>query len=307
MNDFSDNINQPTDNDDDSSGYLTAEATQHDLDLGGLFSDRFANITPLHSSPGSPFELFTATRYGKRFVLKCLKPQYRQDPIHTLGLAKEFEIGISFDHPNIRRTIGLETVEGYGKAIVLEYIDGYSLEDLIAGGRISSQMAKTIIAQIAAGLGYIHSKQVLHRDIKLSNILVAHQSNVVKLIDFNLSDSETFIILKNPAGTRKYIAPEMLMPEARPTVTADIYSFGVVIDELAQCTNDQQLAEIAKRCQAIDPEDRPQSVEEIRLMTAQSSIAKTFSNFLSSKWLTFILSLICAALVTIIVRQLLIN
>lgn len=61
--------------DSDDSSYLTADGA---LDFGSLFSDRFDNLVLIHSSSGSPTELHSATRYGKRFVLKGLKSGHRR-------------------------------------------------------------------------------------------------------------------------------------------------------------------------------------------------------------------------------------
>lgn len=282
--------------DTDTSSYLEGDEVQARLDFGGLFSNRFTNIMLRYSPANGPTELYTATRYGKRYVLKGLKEQFRNDPIHNLALAKEFEIGISLDHPNIRRTLGLETVDGIGQAIVLEYFDGITLADYISSGAVTTATARMIAGQIADALVYIHSKQVFHRDLKPSNILVSHQGDVVKIIDFNLSDSDEFIILKNPAGSRRYMAPEQMDPKARPTAGSDIYSFGVILDELAAATGDDKLAEVADRCTARNPERRPQSVSQIRMPATHPSAMQSVSDFLSSKTLTYVMLCVCAAL-----------
>ena len=125
-----DNTNQPDIS--ESSSYLGNIDADSQVDFSGLFSRQFSNVSPLYSSNHGPAEIYTATRYGKRYVLKGLKEQFRNDPIYELAFAKEFEIGISLEHPNIRRTISLENVEGVGKVIVLEYVDGCSLETLIS-------------------------------------------------------------------------------------------------------------------------------------------------------------------------------
>ena len=287
--------------DDTDSEYLGAEDSASQLDFGELFSKEFTNILPIYSSANGPIEIYTATRYGKRFILKGLKEQFRNDPIYTMNLAKEFDIGIQLDHPNIRRTIGLETVESIGKAIVLEYVDGCMLDSLLDAKYMTSSTARSIATQIADALRYIHSKQIFHRDLKPSNILVSHQGSVVKIIDFNLSDSDDFIILKNPAGSRKYMAPEQLSPDARPTAVADIYSLGVVMDELAAVSGDEQLAQLAKKCRNPNPRKRPQSVSMLRVPGPGPSVANTLSRFLSSKILTRILLCLLSALAAAIV------
>lgn len=222
-----------------------------------------------------------------------------------MALAKEFEIGLSLDHPNIRRTVGLEDVDGLGKVIVLEYIDGVTLDGVISSGKLTKAMARTIAAQIGSALAYMHSKQVLHRDLKPSNIIVQHQGTAVKLIDFNLSDCNSFVILKAPAGTKRYIAPEQLLPDAHPTVSADIYSFGIVIGELAYAAGDTALADAAGLCMDPDAARRPRTVADIGLPSVQPSLGEHLSTVLASKTLTYMLVSVCVVLTAIIFRTLL--
>lgn len=287
--------NQPA-ADESTSGFLSADESEKQLDFDGLFSRQYANITPIYTSEHGPAELYSATRYGKRFILKGLKEQYRYDPIYTMALVKEFEIGIQLDHPNIRRTLGLETIEGVGKVIVLEYVDGCSLDTLLASGKLTAATARHIVEQTAQALAYIHSKQVFHRDLKPSNILVSHHGNVVKVIDFNLSDSDEFIILKNPAGSQKYMAPEQLNPDARPSAVADIYSLGVVMNELAAACGDEELAAVAVKCANPNADKRPQSIPLIKLPDAYPTPAHPLASFIASKTFTYIMLCVCVAL-----------
>ncbi len=69
-----------------------------------------------------PYTYFTATKYGKRFMLKCLKNDFLYTPIYRQALAKEFEIGQQLEHPKICRTIDLEKVDNRGTVVVMEYI-----------------------------------------------------------------------------------------------------------------------------------------------------------------------------------------
>lgn len=292
---------EPQESDDTDSAYIGINGpTATGLDLGGIFSNEFSNITPFYTSPNGPIEVHTATRYGKRYILKGLKQQFRENPIYSMCLAKEFEIGMSLDHPNIRRTIGLEDTESLGRVIVLEYVDGNTLENLIATRSLTTAAARAIARQTADALAYIHSKQVYHRDLKPANVLVSHSGNVVKIIDFSLSDSGDFIILKNPSGSRRYMPPEQLSPDARPSAVADIYSYGVLIGELADATGDAQLSQTAGKCTEADPSRRPQSMEFVHLPSPEPSLAERFSAFLSSPVLTVILLCICAALAVLI-------
>lgn len=283
---------------DEDSGFITDSVSEPQLNLGNLFSGEFTNITPLYTSSCGSTQIWSATRYGKRFILKGLKDEYRHDPVYLMSLLKEFELGITLDHPNIRRTIGLETINGLGRVIVLEHIDGETLETLVKSGRLTPQKAGQIVNQIIDALEYIHSKEIFHRDLKPANILVSYYASQVKIIDFNLSDSHDFIVLKNPAGTRRYIAPEQNCANARPTALADIYSFGVILNDIASAISSHSLALIALQCCHPTPLKRPQ-LREIRVSETQVFNPSPMNRVLSSSLLTYIL-LICAVILTLI-------
>ncbi len=286
--------------DSDSSSYLKDTEKESSIDLGGLFPNRFTNIKPLYTSPNGATQVYTATRYGKRFVLKGLKETYQNDPIFNLAMAKEFEIGIGLEHPNIRRTISLETVDGIGKVIVLEYIDGRPLESMLQNKEIGELQGRSICSQIADALEYLHGRQAMHRDLKPANILVTYHGDMVKLIDFNLADKDEFIILKNPAGSGKYIAPEQREKGARPTPEADIYSLGVVAGEIAKLSGDRLLASAAEKCQAEDPSKRMVGFRLLKEGLKRKSAKMFLNDILSSAWLTYILASVCTVLAAFI-------
>lgn len=95
-------------------------------------------------------------------------------------------------------------------------------------------------------LEYMHSKQIIHRDLKPSNIMITHIGQNVKIIDFGLSDSDAFFILKHPAGTTGFIAPEQFMPDAKAEPRTDIFSLGMVIAEIATSIGDKNWRELLK-------------------------------------------------------------
>lgn len=285
----------------DSDSGLYADAESSRADLAGIFSNRFTNIHLLYRSLHGATEIHAATRYGKLFVLKGLANEYRDDPIYNMCMAKEFEIGITLDHPNIRRTIGFENVDGLGKRIVLEYIDGVTLADEIAEGKLTPERAMSIALQIAATLRYLHSKQICHRDLKPENILLPHQCDTVKVIDFNLSDRDDYIVLKKPAGSKRYMAPELADPESAPTPETDYYSLGVIMRDLAEASDDRRLALAALLCTDPDPRKRKEGIILLETGNPQVNVSLP-DRILSSKALTYILSAIClllSALITI--------
>lgn len=294
------------DEDGDSSFYVGHD-DKAQLDFEGLFSYPLTNIRLLYSSPNGPAEIYSATRYGRRYILKGLKEEYRNDPVYNLALAKEFEIGISLDHPYIRRTLDLEAVDNLGKVIVLEWIDGCSLKTLIDSGQLTPSSARSLAAQLTQALGYMHDKQIFHRDLKPSNILVAQSNQTIKIIDFSLSDSDDSIVLKNPAGSKKYMAPEQMAQKCSPSAVTDIYSLGVILNEIAEAANDEELSYVARKCSDPHPEKRPQSVADIKLPSASSTVGSLFSRFLSSKLLTYVMLAVCVTLAALVAYSLMLQ
>ena len=219
---MSDNENRPT------SGYVENINNESDFVVARADSG-FTNISECYVSRSGFTRLFTSVRYGKRYMLKCLKTDFLYTPVYHQALLKEFEIGLQLDHPNICRTISMEPVGELGECIVMEYVDGETLEAAVKGVNMTEEKARKIADQLLDAMEYMHAKQTVHRDIKPSNIMLTHRGGDVKLIDFGLSDSETFCVLKIPAGTYGYMAPEQLKPGAQSDPRADIYSFGKVL------------------------------------------------------------------------------
>lgn len=298
-----DNLKDFNEEDEETSVYMTDEEEVRAMNMGGIFSGEFTNIAPLYSSTKGPTELHTATRYGKRFVLKGLRPQFREDPIYNMALVKEFEIGIQLDHPNIRRTIGLDTIEGLGQVIILEFIDGAGLDQFLAEKKLTKEEGRDVCRQIASALEYMHSKRIFHRDLKPSNILLSHDGAIVKMIDFSLSDSDDSIMLKIPAGSRRFVAPELLEKGFKVSPVSDIYSFGVIMKELAATTGDSFLDETAEECLSKDPRKRPQTIGKINLPASHPGVGERLSEILSSKLLTYVLAAVCIALAALIIGK----
>lgn len=224
----------------------------------------YSNLQEYYVSQSGHTRLFTATKYGKRYVLKCLKKDFLYTPVYQQALTKEFEIGLELEHPNICRTLSLEQLPELGTTIVMEHIDGETLKSLINRKALTHELGRKIILQLMNALEYMHSKQIIHRDLKPSNIMITHTGQNVKIIDFGLSDSDAFFILKHPAGTTGFIAPEQFMPDAKAEPRTDIFSLGMVIAEIATSIGDKKLERIAKICTTHNPLLRPSSIEILR-------------------------------------------
>ena len=134
--------------------------------------------------------LYTASRYGKRYVLKGLSADCQSLTDMLLLQQKEFSLGITLSHPNIAETYFLEEVADCGRCIVMEYVDGITLAEWLATNP-SKSARQRVMLQLLDALEYIHSLQLVHHDLKSSNILITRNGQNVKLIDFGLSELDT--------------------------------------------------------------------------------------------------------------------
>ena len=222
--------------------------------------------------------LHTATYLGKKVILKGLKPEFKNERFYQDLLKKEFEISRSLDHPNIVKTIDFQNISNLGDCIVMEYIEGLTLTEFIEGHKVievQSRKAKNvydkIFNELLDAMEYFHSKQIIHRDLKPSNILITNNGNNVKIIDFGLSDTDDYVILKQAAGTRKYAAPEQMIPNNTIDCRADIYSLGIILRN----NFPKAYQKIADKCAQQDKERRFSSVGEIRNYLKKKKITKT--------------------------------
>lgn len=216
-------------------------------------SEQFSDFTPI---PCKGFNLLCkAKRYGRWWVLKGLKEQYRQDENYKNLLHKEFDILISLQHPNIVSAYSMEEIPEMGTCIVMEWIDGITLEHWSG----SKTEGEAIFLQLLDAVHYIHAKQIVHRDLKPSNIMITHNGNHVKLIDFGLSDTDDFAILKQPAGTQGYISPEQIVSQ-QADIRNDIFSIGCILEKILP---GKPYTAIIKRCK-VPIAQRYANVDELK-------------------------------------------
>ena len=194
--------------------------------------------------------IYTATRFGRRYILKALAEPYRQSTPHVELLRKEFSIGVGVDHPNIVRLLDFGHMDSIGWYIQMEYIDGITLEQFLET-KPSAATRRRILLQLLDALSFLHERQIIHRDIKPANILITRNGSTVKLIDFGVSDTDDYVTFKQPAGSMAYIAPEQLAGHAIDN-RADIYAVGKIIRLLFP----HRYRCIARHCSRVTPARR---------------------------------------------------
>lgn len=170
-------------------------------------------------------------------AIKVLKSEYAEDEEFVKKFMMECQSAAKLNHPNIVGIYDFHEIELDGKPvyfIVMEYIDGITLKELIEKkGFIPEEEAVDIALQILEALKEAHSHGVIHRDIKPHNIMIS-KNGIVKVTDFGIAratSNHTMTTTMDAIGSVHYFSPE----QARGAFTdqrTDIYSFGIVFYEM---------------------------------------------------------------------------
>eukprot|EP00755_Sulcionema_specki_P032360 Sspe_Gene.98574::Locus_71973_Transcript_1_1_Confidence_1.000_Length_1014::g.98574::m.98574/K02206/CDK2; cyclin-dependent kinase 2 len=175
---------------------------------------------------------------GEQCALKKLKLEH-QDGLPATGL-REIALLRYLKHPNVVRLLDVMYIENKKLMMVFEYVQGdlQRYHDLRLKSRkpFSKKEVQTLAQQILRGLAYVHSRGILHRDLKPHNILLAETDNglVAKLCDFGISRpyNAPLKLYTREVVTLWYRAPEIMLTMGRYTKAIDVFSVGCIVAEL---------------------------------------------------------------------------
>jgi serine/threonine protein kinase len=169
---------------------------------------------------------------GRTVALKVLRDELGADDTFRRRLAHEARAAAEVDHPNLAPV--LEAGEADGRVyLAIRYVDGRSLAGrLRADGPLPLAGLVRLAAEVGAGLGALHERGIVHRDVKPANILLGSDGMAV-LGDFGLAKGRAYTVLTRPGqvlGTLDYLAPELIRGEPAGPMS-DLYALGCVLFE----------------------------------------------------------------------------
>ena len=175
----------------------------------------------------------TDTVLARPVAVKLLHPRYTQRSEALARFRAEARHAGGLSHENIAQVFDYgEPADGQPPYLVMELVDGPSLETVLTGGPLDDTRTMDIVAQAAAGLQAAHAAGMIHRDIKPGNLLLA-PGGTVKITDFGIAHtigSAPLTASGELIGTPGYLAPERAMGE-RATPASDLYSLGMLAYE----------------------------------------------------------------------------
>src|SRR5581483_846039 len=208
------------------------------------------------------------TKLRRYVALKVIAPDFRADSEHSLRFEREAQSIARLEHPNIVHIYRFGESNGL-YYMAMQYVEGtnvaWLIEDYRTNGEVMPVADIIRVAQdIGAALDYTHSKGVIHRDVKPSNIMLDQQGRAL-LTDFGLALLSDLGTRGEVFGSPHYISPEQAVSSRKVVPQSDLYSLGVTLFEMLTGEvpfNGGEAPEIAMRHMS-EPPPRPSQINKI--------------------------------------------
>ncbi len=187
---------------------------------------------------------------GSQVAIKVLPPSKAKDPVLLARFQREARLAERLEHPNVVRARDVGAVNGFNY-LVMEFLEGETLDVVLQRrGQLDVHEAGDLLEQALRGLGHVHEKRMVHRDVKPANMMLVYAAGdrdagdttgaTLKLLDFGLSRAIDEFVPWEPTqdvnltiagallGTPDYVAPEQARDARSADIRADIYSLGCV-------------------------------------------------------------------------------
>jgi serine/threonine protein kinase len=199
--------------------------------LNRIALGRFRVFADLGAGSMGEVALAEDSLLGRRVAIKRLRAALAGDPWHRWRLRNEARIAAQLDHPAIVRVLDLVCEDGVDH-IVMEYVPGPSLRTLRGGGPLAIARTVQIAVELADALDHVHGAGIIHRDVKLENVLTS-QDGRPKLNDFGIACTAMSAAAGggDVMGTPRSMSPEQALGEPVDS-RSDLFSLGVLLYEL---------------------------------------------------------------------------
>jgi serine/threonine-protein kinase len=218
--------------------------------VGKVLSERYRIESVLGEGGMGAVYLAEHVLMHKRLAVKVLHPEMTRMPEIVARFEREAMAAAHIEHPNVAAATDFGKLEDGSFFLVLEYVEGTSLRDLIAKGPLGAERALHIAYQIGAALARAHSLGIVHRDLKPENVMLVEREgdpNFVKVLDFGIAKVPVGGLSRGDAsppqsgqvltqlgmvyGTPEYMAPEQALGQ-EVDARADLYALGVILFEM---------------------------------------------------------------------------
>lgn len=197
-----------------------------------IIKERYKIIRSIGAGGMSEVFLAHDELLDRNVAIKRLRDQFVNDKALLTQFNREAKSAAQLVHPNIISIFDVID-DGADQYIVMEYVEGKSLKEILRNYKIEPKAAVQIAYQLADALQHAHSHNIIHCDIKSHNILVSEKM-VPKIADFGIAkmvSEQTMVFTGNVMGSVHYISPEQASGSG-VTAASDIYSLGVVMFEM---------------------------------------------------------------------------
>lgn len=208
---------------------------------GEVFADRYRVVRRLGAGGMATVWLAEDERLGRDVAIKRLRTDAPEESLTRFR--REARIGATLNHPNFVSVFDTVATDE-GALIVMEYVPGQSLEDLVGRGPIDAEDVVSILSGVAAALDHAHQQGVVHRDIKPANILL-REDGTVKVADLGIAralDATQITAEGKVIGTATYMAPERFAGRGPGGPASDVYALAAVAYELLSGTRIEDAA-----------------------------------------------------------------
>ncbi|MDA0172898.1 serine/threonine protein kinase [Solirubrobacter taibaiensis] len=208
--------------------------------------DAFDNDVPAMFSPGETVGTYVIERrlgaggFGevflarerlpnRRVALKVVRPEFAADPLFMERFEREVDALAAVEHPNVVPIYAHGQARGL-QYFSMRYVEGGSLDALLAARRPPLHDVIELLAGVAEGLDHCHARGIVHRDLKPANVLVDSVGGHALLADFGVARADDIATITGPGhvlGTPAYMAPETLMGDCA-TPASDLWALGAV-------------------------------------------------------------------------------